>query len=144
MEDGRQLRILVVIDEFTRECLAIEVARSFTARAVSMTRRTSSPCVVRRNICGATPARSLSPRRSRIDWEKIAYAHHPSRRQVPGRTATSRASLVRLRDELLDRELFSSLTEARVVLDQWQKRLQPQAATRRPELDDAGGLRRWP
>jgi putative transposase len=37
-EDGRQLRILVVIDEFTRECLAIEVARSFTARDVIMTR----------------------------------------------------------------------------------------------------------
>ena len=36
-EDGRQLRILVVIDEFTRECLAIEVARSFTARDVIMT-----------------------------------------------------------------------------------------------------------
>jgi len=32
------LRILVVIDEFTRECLAIEVARSFTARDVIMTR----------------------------------------------------------------------------------------------------------
>jgi transposase InsO family protein len=36
-EDGRQLRILVVIDEFTRECLAIEVARSFTACDVIMT-----------------------------------------------------------------------------------------------------------
>ena len=36
-EDGRQLRILVVIDEFTRECLAIEVGRSFTARNVIMT-----------------------------------------------------------------------------------------------------------
>jgi transposase InsO family protein len=36
-EDGRQLRILVVIDEFTRECLAIEVARLFTARDVIMT-----------------------------------------------------------------------------------------------------------
>ena len=36
-EDGRQLRILVVIDEFTRECLAIEVGRSFTARDVIMT-----------------------------------------------------------------------------------------------------------
>ncbi len=35
-EDGRQLRILVVIDEFTRECLAIEVGRSFTARDVIM------------------------------------------------------------------------------------------------------------
>ena len=36
-EDGRQLRILVVVDEFTRECLAIEVARSFTTRDVIMT-----------------------------------------------------------------------------------------------------------
>ena len=36
-EDSRQLRILVVIHEFTRECLAIEVARSLTARDVVMT-----------------------------------------------------------------------------------------------------------
>jgi hypothetical protein len=36
-EDRRQLRILVVIDEFTRESLAMEVARSFTARDVIMT-----------------------------------------------------------------------------------------------------------
>ena len=34
IEDGRKIRLLVVIDEFTRECLAIEVARSFTARQV--------------------------------------------------------------------------------------------------------------
>ena len=34
VEDGRQLRMLVVIDEYTRECLAIEVARSFTAQDV--------------------------------------------------------------------------------------------------------------
>ena len=33
-EDGRQLRFLVVIDEYMRECLAIEVARSFTAQDV--------------------------------------------------------------------------------------------------------------
>jgi transposase InsO family protein len=30
-EDGRQLRFFVVVDEFTRESLAIEVARSFTS-----------------------------------------------------------------------------------------------------------------
>jgi putative transposase len=29
--DGRVLRLLNVVDEFTRECLAIEVARSVTA-----------------------------------------------------------------------------------------------------------------
>ena len=34
LENGRQIRMLVVIDEFTRECLAIEVGRSFTSREV--------------------------------------------------------------------------------------------------------------
>ena len=29
-EDGRQVRILAILDEFTRECLAIEMARSIT------------------------------------------------------------------------------------------------------------------
>ena len=33
-EDGRQLRLLVIIDEYTRECLTIEVGRSFTAQDV--------------------------------------------------------------------------------------------------------------
>jgi transposase InsO family protein len=33
-KDGCLLRLLVVIDEYTRECLAIEVGRSFTAQDV--------------------------------------------------------------------------------------------------------------
>ena len=33
-EDGRQLRLLAVLDEYTRECLAIEVGRSFTSQDV--------------------------------------------------------------------------------------------------------------
>ncbi|MSR45978.1 MAG: IS3 family transposase, partial [Planctomycetes bacterium] len=33
-EDGRWLKLLTVVDEYTRECLAIEVARSLTARDV--------------------------------------------------------------------------------------------------------------
>ena len=33
-EDGRQLRLLVMVDETTRECLALEVARSFTSQDV--------------------------------------------------------------------------------------------------------------
>jgi transposase InsO family protein len=36
-EDGRQIRLLAVIDEYTRECPAIEVARSFTSRDVILT-----------------------------------------------------------------------------------------------------------
>ena len=36
-EDGRKLKVLVVIDEFTRECLALEVGRTSTARDVMLT-----------------------------------------------------------------------------------------------------------
>ena len=36
-EDGKHLKLLVVIDEFIRECLAVEVARSFTASDVKLT-----------------------------------------------------------------------------------------------------------
>lgn len=33
-EDGRQLKLLVVVDEYTRECLALEVDRSLTSKEV--------------------------------------------------------------------------------------------------------------
>ena len=33
-EDGRQLRLLVVIEEYTRQCLAIQVGRPFNAQDV--------------------------------------------------------------------------------------------------------------
>ena len=33
-EDGRRLKILVVVDEFTRRCLALEVGRRFTSEDV--------------------------------------------------------------------------------------------------------------
>ncbi len=36
-EDGRQLKLLAVMDGYTRECLAIEVGRTFTARDVMLT-----------------------------------------------------------------------------------------------------------
>jgi hypothetical protein len=32
--DGKAFRMLTIIDEYTRECLAIEVARHFDADAV--------------------------------------------------------------------------------------------------------------
>ena len=36
-EDGRALKFLTVVDEFTRECVALEVARHFTAHDVKRT-----------------------------------------------------------------------------------------------------------
>jgi len=116
----RQLRILVVIDEFTRECLAIEVSRSFTARGVIMTlhylfalrrepehlRSDNGPEFVAKEIqawLARACVRTLYVQKA-SPWEK-GYVKSFNRR---------------FRDDLFDRELFLSLPDARVVLDQWR------------------------
>ena len=78
-EDGRQLKLLAVIDEYTRESLAIEAGRSFTAREV-------------------------------IDVAKGS----------PGENGYIESFNGKLRDELLNRELFLSLEEARWVINRWR------------------------
>ena len=119
-EDGRQLRILVVIDEFTRECLAIEVARSFTARDVIMTLQylfavRGAPEHLRSDNGPEFVAKEIPEwlARARV---RTLYIQKAS----PWENGYVESFNGRLRDELLDRELFLSLPEARVVLDQWR------------------------
>ena len=118
--DGRQLRVLNVIDEFTREALGSEVSRSITAEdTVSLLERLVS-------------ARGVSPQHIRCDngpelianslrdWCRLnttatAYIEPGSPWQNPyiesfnGRT----------RDEVLDVELFYTLAEAKLILADW-------------------------
>jgi putative transposase len=119
-EDGRQLRILVVIDEFTRECLAIEVARSFTARDVIMTLQylfavRGAPEHLRSDNGPEFVAKEIQEWLGRA-CVRTLYIQKAS----PWENGYVESFNGRLRDELLDRELFLSLTEARVVLDQWR------------------------
>ena len=119
-EDGRQLKLLVVIDEFTRECLAGEAARSCTARDVKLTLQylfavRGSPQHIRsdnglefvakeiQRWLGQASVRTLYIKKA-SSWEN-GYVE-----SFNGK----------LRDELLDRELFLGLDEARYVLDQWR------------------------
>lgn len=119
-EDGRQLKLLVVIDEFTRECLALEAARSFTARDVMLTlqylfavrgapehiRSDNGPEFVAADVqrwLGRAAVRTLYVQKA-SPWEN-GYVE-----SFNGK----------LRDELLDRELFLGLDEARYVLDEWR------------------------
>ena len=60
-EKNRKLRMLVVIDEFTRESLAIEVAWSFKSQQVAEVLQYLLPYAVHRRIFVATMARSSSP-----------------------------------------------------------------------------------
>jgi len=119
-EDGRQLRILVVIDEFTRECLAIEAARSFTARDVIMTLQylfavRGAPEHLRSDNGPEFVAKEIQEWLARA-CVRTLYIQKAS----PWENGYVESFNGRLRDELLDRELFLSLPEARVVLDQWR------------------------
>ncbi len=119
-EDGRQLKLLVVIDEYTRECLAIEVGRSFTSDDVVNTlqylfavrgtpqhiRSDNGPEFVARRVC-----RWLSQAGVRTLF--IAKGS-------PWENGYVESFNGKLRDELLNRELFLSLAEARWVIDRWR------------------------
>ena len=126
-EDRRQIRLLVVIDEFTRECLAIEVARSFTARQVVEVLRylfavRGTPQFIRSRPTLRVGARGPEfvaktvPRwLERSDVKTLFIA-----KGSPWKNGCIESFNGKLRDDLLNRELFLSLEEARWVIDRWR------------------------
>src|SRR4051794_21641226 len=115
--DGRQLKILPVVDEFTRECLTIEVERGLTAEGVVSTleylfeirgepehiRSDNGPEFIAEAVKGWLARRGA----------KTLYIAPGS----PWENAYSETFDSRLRDEVLDREVFESLKEAKVLLE---------------------------
>lgn len=89
-EDGRQLKLLVVIDEFTRECLATEVGRTFTARDVRLTLQYLFAVRAPRNTSAATTVRSSLRRSCNAGWHRRPCGRFTSGKPVLGKTATWR------------------------------------------------------
>jgi transposase InsO family protein len=119
--DGRRFRMLTVVDEFTRECLAIRVGRRLRAAAVidvlselfilhgvpSHIRLDNGPEFVAKRV---------------RDWiaavgAKTAYIAPGS----PWENGYIESFNARLRDELLDGEIFYSLREAEIVIESWRR-----------------------
>jgi transposase InsO family protein len=119
-EDGRQLKVLAVIDEFTRECLAAEVGRTFTARDVMLTLQylfavRGAPEHVRSDNGPEFIAKELQR------WlERAAVNTLYIQKASPWENGYVESFNGKLRDELLNRELFLSVPEARYVLDEWR------------------------
>ena len=114
--DGRPLRLLNVVDEYTRVAVGFEVARSIGARAVITTldrlvAEHGAPAVIRsdngREFVAETVVTWLSAHG--IEAAFIAPGSPQQNCYVERFNAT-------MRDELLDGELFDSITEARVVI----------------------------
>ena len=118
--DGRRFRILAVVDDFTRECLALVADTSLPGLRVV---RELEAIVARRGrpaMCVSDNGTELTGmavlrccQEIRIEWHYIA----PGK---PTQNAFIERFNGRLRDELLNETLFTSLTQARAVLAAWK------------------------
>ena len=119
--DGRAFRILNIIDEFTRECLAIQVARRITSQDVIdqlfqlfIFRGISEH--LRSDNGPEFTARSIRAWLNRIGVKTLFIE-----RGSPWENGYIESFNGKLRDELLNREIFTTLTEARVLIEEWRR-----------------------
>ncbi len=118
--DGKVLKLLCVIDEYTRECLAIEVGASLRSQDVILTlsrlmRLYGKPAYVRSdNGAEFTAARVM--RWLRDNAIGPAFITPGS----PWQNGFVESFNGKLRDELLNREWFRSRAEARALIERWR------------------------
>lgn len=117
--DARQLKCLVVVDEFTRECLTIEVNRSLTAHDVvrvleKLFSLYGQPLCIRSD----NGPELISAKVRQWLKDKCVETHYISPGS-PWENAYTESFNSIFRQTCLDRWLFSSLTEARVIINQW-------------------------
>ena len=118
--EGRRFRILAVVDDFTRECLALIADTSLPGLRVVreleiiMARRGRPAICVSDNGTELTGMAVLRwSQEIRLEWHYIA----PGK---PTQNAFIESFNARLRDELLNETLFRSLPHTRAVLEAWR------------------------
>jgi transposase InsO family protein len=119
-EDGRPLKWLSVVDEFTRECLALEARRSFKSDDVLDV--LSELFVVR-----GVPKHIRSDNGPEFIAKAIRAWLESAQVQTlyiepgsPWENGYAESFHGKLRDELLESELFTCLAEAKMLSSQWR------------------------
>ena len=147
-EDGRRLKLLTVVDEFSRECLAIEVGRRIRATQVldvltGLMIERGTPCFIRSDNGPEFIARKL---RRWLDGHGVRTLFiEPG---SPWQNAYVESFNGKFRDECLNMEWFRSRREACVIIEKWRveynqvrphsalNNLTPEAFRRQRELKD--------
>jgi transposase InsO family protein len=139
--DGLPLRLLTILDEHTRECLAIDVARTFTSEDVldrleDLFIHRGIPEHIRSDNGPEFTARAVRRWLSRLGV-KTLYIEPGS----PWENGYIESFNAKLRDEFLNRELLDTLLEARVLTARWRQEyntFRPHSALNyRPPAPDA-------
>ena len=118
--DGRAFRILNIIDEYTKECLAILVKRKITSQDVidrlfELFILKGIPEHIRSDNGPEFTAKAIRKWLNRIGV-KTLFIEPGS----PWENGYVESFNGKLRDELLNREIFTTLTEAKVLIEQWR------------------------
>jgi transposase InsO family protein len=118
--DGRPLRMLTVVDEHTRECLAIEVGRRLSSQDVlavlaDLCVRRRPPTYIRSDNGPEFAARAVRQWLARIDVQTLFI--EPG---SPWENGYIESFNGRLRDEYLNGERFDTLLEAQVLIEAWR------------------------
>ena len=119
--DGRPFKIMNIIDEYTRECLAILVARKLKAVDVI---DVLSDLFILRGVPDHVRSDNGPEFVAKAVQEWIAAVGAKTAYITPGspwENGYIESFNGKLRDELLDREIFTTLEEARVLIEQWRR-----------------------
>ena len=119
-QDGRKVRLMTLIDEFTRECLAIRVARRINSLGVLETMADAMlvrgiPEHIRSDNGPEMTAKAVRSWLAGVG-AKTLYIEPGS----PWENGYCESFNGKLRDELLNGEIFCSLKEAKVLIEQWR------------------------
>lgn len=119
--DGRKYRMLNIIDEFTHECLAIRIDRKLKAIDVidvlsDLFILRGVPEHVRSDNGPEFVAKAVQEWISAVG-AKTAYIAPGS----PWENGFIESFNARLRDELLDGEIFYTLAEAKIIVESWRR-----------------------
>jgi transposase InsO family protein len=115
------MRMLTIVDEFTRECLAIDVERNLTSedvmeRLTDLFVRRGPPTYIRSDNGGEFTATAVREWLDRLDVTTL-YIEPGS----PWENGYIESFNGKLRDELLDGEIFYTLMEAKVLIERWRE-----------------------
>lgn len=120
-EDGRAFRILTVIDEYTRECLALRVERKLNSEAVldcltQLFIEHGTPQYIRSDNGPEFTAKIVREWLKRVEVRTLFI--EPG---SPWENGYNESFNGKLRDELLNLEIFYTLNEAKTLIEWWRR-----------------------
>jgi len=119
--DGKSFRMLNIIDEYSRECLAVLVKRRITSQDVvdrlfELFIFRGIPEHIRSDNGSEFTAKEVRKWLARLGV-KTLFIEPGS----PWENGYVESFNGKLRDELLNREIFTTLIEAKILIEQWRK-----------------------